>query len=141
LLTGSSSIRHALHSGANIGAIIGESQPEWRAAADTIDDLIGTDQSVFEPKLRWAMLQREKLKRQKNCCHGLAHTAMTMARTSLALVTRAELCFQQTSAVHTPLPLSSLLQMQSRRQRQQAGCFSAAPYLTDSLLHSLQNSK
>ena len=55
LLTGSSSIRHALHSGANIGAIIGESQPEWRAAADTIDHLIGTDQTVFEPKLRWAM--------------------------------------------------------------------------------------
>ena len=55
LLTGSSSIRHALHCGANIGAIVGESQPEWRAAADTIDHLICTDQSVFEPKLRWAM--------------------------------------------------------------------------------------
>ena len=55
LLTGSSSIRHSLHCGANIGAVLGESQPEWRAAADTIDHLIGTDQSVFEPKLRWAM--------------------------------------------------------------------------------------
>lgn len=55
LLTGSSSIRHALHCAANLGAVIGQAQPEWRAAADTIDRIIATDLSAFEPKLRWAM--------------------------------------------------------------------------------------
>ena len=55
LLTGSSSIRHALHCGANLGALLGEHQPEWRAAADAIDLAINTNQSAFEPKERWAM--------------------------------------------------------------------------------------
>lgn len=55
LLTGSSSIRHALHCGANIGALVNDPQPEWRAAADVIDHIINTDQSLFEPKQRWAM--------------------------------------------------------------------------------------
>ena len=55
LLTGCSSIRHALHCAANIGAIVGDSQPEWRAAADAIDEIINTDLNAFEPKLRWAM--------------------------------------------------------------------------------------
>jgi hypothetical protein len=55
LLTGSSSIRHALHCGANIGALVNDPQPEWRAAADVIDHIINTDQSLFEPNQRWAM--------------------------------------------------------------------------------------
>lgn len=55
LLTGSSSIRHALHCGANLGVLANDPQPEWRAAADVIDHLINTDQSLFEPKERWAM--------------------------------------------------------------------------------------
>jgi hypothetical protein len=55
LLTGSSSIRHALHCGANVAAILDDHQPEWRAAADTIDEHINGDHSVFEPKERWAM--------------------------------------------------------------------------------------
>ena len=55
LLTGSSSIRHALHCGANIGALVNDPQPEWRAAADVIDHIINTDQGLFEPKQRWAM--------------------------------------------------------------------------------------
>jgi hypothetical protein len=55
LLTGSSSIRHALHCGANVAAILDDHQPAWRAAADVIDEHINGDHSVFEPKERWAM--------------------------------------------------------------------------------------
>ena len=55
LLTGSSSIRHALHCGANVAAILDDHQPEWRVAADAIDEHINGDLGVFEPKERWAM--------------------------------------------------------------------------------------
>lgn len=55
LLTGSSSIRHALRCAANLGAVIDDPQPEWRGAADVIDEIITTDMSAFEPKQRWAM--------------------------------------------------------------------------------------
>lgn len=55
LLTGSSSIRHALHCGANIAAILDDHQPEWRVAADALDEHINGDLGVFEPKERWAM--------------------------------------------------------------------------------------
>ena len=55
LLTGSSSIRHALHCGANVAALLDEHQPEWRAVADVLDDHINGDHAVFEPKERWAM--------------------------------------------------------------------------------------
>lgn len=55
LLTGSSSIRHALQCAANLGALIGDPQPEWRATADVIDNIIRTDLGAFEPKHRWAM--------------------------------------------------------------------------------------
>jgi hypothetical protein len=55
LLTGSSSIRHALQCAANLGVVIGDPQLEWRAAADAIDHIIRTDQNAFEPKHRWAM--------------------------------------------------------------------------------------
>ncbi len=55
LLTGSSSIRHALHCGANVAALIDQHQPEWRAAADRLDEHINGNHGVFEPKERWAM--------------------------------------------------------------------------------------
>ena len=55
LLTGSSSIRHALHCGANVAALLDHHQPEWRAVADVLDEHINGDHTVFEPKERWAM--------------------------------------------------------------------------------------
>lgn len=55
LLTGSSSIRHALHCGAALGALVGDPRPEWNRAADIIDNVINTDLTAFEPKDRWAM--------------------------------------------------------------------------------------
>lgn len=55
LLTGTSSIRHALHCGANLAAVAGEHRPEWRAVADHLDAAISGGAPVFEPKDRWAM--------------------------------------------------------------------------------------
>ena len=55
LLTGCSSIRHALRCGVALGDSLGEPQPEWMATADMIDDVIAHDMSAFEPKERWAM--------------------------------------------------------------------------------------
>jgi hypothetical protein len=55
LLTGSSSIRHSLHCAANLGALLGEPRPLWRAAADAIDAVINHSPTSFEPKDRWAM--------------------------------------------------------------------------------------
>lgn len=55
LLTGCSSIRHALHCGAALGDLLGDHQPAWTAAADAIDHVIATDLGAFEPKDRWAM--------------------------------------------------------------------------------------
>ena len=55
LLTGSSSIRHALHCGAAIADLMGEPHPEWTAAADVIDRAVNSDLGLFEPKERWAM--------------------------------------------------------------------------------------
>ena len=55
LLTGCSSIRHALHCGAAIGDLLGDPQPEWTAAADVLDHVICTNLGAFEPKERWAM--------------------------------------------------------------------------------------
>ena len=55
LLTGNSSIRHALHCGAALGDLLHDPQPEWSAAADRIDHIISTDLNAFEPKDRWAM--------------------------------------------------------------------------------------
>lgn len=55
LLSGSSSIRHSLHCGANLAALLGEPRPLWRAAADAIDAVIRHSPSSFEPKDRWAM--------------------------------------------------------------------------------------
>lgn len=55
LLTGCSSIRHALHSGALLGDLLGDPQPHWRDAAALLDRVIRTEPDAFEPKHRWAM--------------------------------------------------------------------------------------
>jgi hypothetical protein len=55
LLTGTSSIRHALHCGAALGDLVGDPHLEYTSAADTIDVVINTDLGAFEPKERWAM--------------------------------------------------------------------------------------
>lgn len=55
LLTGSSSIRHALHCGAALADLLGDPQPEFTLAADAIDRVISNDLGAFEPKERWAM--------------------------------------------------------------------------------------
>ena len=55
LLTGSSSIRHALHCGAALADLLGDPHPQWIAAADAIDQIINTNLDAFEPKERWAM--------------------------------------------------------------------------------------
>ena len=55
LLTGSSSIRHALHCGAAVGDLVGDPRPDFTAAADAIDRIVNSDLTAFEPKERWAM--------------------------------------------------------------------------------------
>jgi hypothetical protein len=55
LLTGCSSIRHALHCGAALGDLLNDPQPQWTSAADAIDRVINTDLTAFESKDRWAM--------------------------------------------------------------------------------------
>ena len=55
LLTGSSSIAHALRCGANLAALTNEPRPDWIAAADRLCFLINEHPRVFEPKDRWAM--------------------------------------------------------------------------------------
>ena len=55
LLTGSSSIAHALRCGANLAALINESRPDWLAAADAMSTMVALHPEAFEPKHRWAM--------------------------------------------------------------------------------------
>ena len=55
LLTGSSSIQHALRCGALLGDAIGEHRNDWVTAADEITLRIRTEPDAFEPKSRWAM--------------------------------------------------------------------------------------
>ena len=55
LLTGCSSIRHALRCGAALGDLVGDPQLGYTSAADTLDVVINTDLAAFEPKERWAM--------------------------------------------------------------------------------------
>lgn len=55
LLTGCSSIRHALISASNVADVLGTSKPEWINAAAQIDQIIQNDLTAFEPKERWAM--------------------------------------------------------------------------------------
>ncbi|MFM8268238.1 MAG: prenyltransferase [Ilumatobacteraceae bacterium] len=55
LLTGSSSIAHALRCGARLGELVGESRPDWLSTACELSDIIIERPDAFEPKQRWAM--------------------------------------------------------------------------------------
>lgn len=55
LLTGSSSIQHALRCGAAVGAATGSVRPDWAIAADVMCSVIACNPDAFEPKDRWAM--------------------------------------------------------------------------------------
>jgi len=55
LLTGSSSIAHALRSGARIAEAMGTTRPEWLVAADLLAHMVANRPDAFEPKERWAM--------------------------------------------------------------------------------------
>jgi len=55
LLTGSSSIQHALRCGAAVGAATGSVRPDWADAADVMCSVIACNPDAFEPKDRWAM--------------------------------------------------------------------------------------
>jgi Prenyltransferase and squalene oxidase repeat len=55
LMTGTSSIQHSLRSGAQLGDVLGDPQPAWRAAADVMIDAVQNRPEAFEPKTRWAM--------------------------------------------------------------------------------------
>jgi hypothetical protein len=55
LLTGSSSIAHALRCGARLGAVLGHRRPRWLRAAEQMMAAIVERPDAFEPKLRWAM--------------------------------------------------------------------------------------
>lgn len=55
LLTGSSSIAHALRCGSKLATLINEPRPDWDVAADRLCRLINDRPEAFEPKERWAM--------------------------------------------------------------------------------------
>jgi hypothetical protein len=55
LLTGSSSITHALRCGVQLANLINEPQREWEAAAQRLSYLVANFPYLFEPKARWAM--------------------------------------------------------------------------------------
>jgi hypothetical protein len=55
LLTGSSSIQHALRCGAAVGLATGSPRPDWVEAADVMCSSITYDPLAFQPKTRWAM--------------------------------------------------------------------------------------
>jgi hypothetical protein len=55
LLTGSSSIAHALRCAGNLAALINEPRPEWLTASDQLASMVATRPDAFEPKHRWAM--------------------------------------------------------------------------------------
>jgi hypothetical protein len=55
LLTGSSSIWHALMCASHLADLVGRPRPEWREAADVLRVVIATQPDAFEPKARWAM--------------------------------------------------------------------------------------
>ena len=60
LLTGSSSICHALRCGVGLAQVAAEwdgsdGRPDWELAAVTLADVIRTQPQAFEPKHRWAM--------------------------------------------------------------------------------------
>lgn len=55
LLTGTSSIQHALRCGAVLASLIGEDATTWVTAADIIREAINDRPECFEDKSRWAM--------------------------------------------------------------------------------------
>jgi len=55
LLTGSSSIAHALACGAKLAELTNEPRPDWAAASARMADVVATRPDAFEPKERWAM--------------------------------------------------------------------------------------
>jgi GH15 family glucan-1,4-alpha-glucosidase len=55
LLTGTSSILHALRSAAAVSDVVGEPRPDWTAAADVMAAAVVDRVDAFEPKDRWAM--------------------------------------------------------------------------------------
>lgn len=55
LLTGSSSISHALVCGASLAELINEPRPDWAEAGARLAHVVATRPDAFEPKDRWAM--------------------------------------------------------------------------------------
>ncbi len=55
LLTGTSSIQHALTCGLGLAAVVRARRPEWRRAAARMAEAVAFPADVFEPKERWAM--------------------------------------------------------------------------------------
>jgi hypothetical protein len=55
LLTGTSSIHHALRCGTALADVVGEPRPAWSRAADVMAAVVADDPGAFEPKQRWAM--------------------------------------------------------------------------------------
>jgi GH15 family glucan-1,4-alpha-glucosidase len=55
LLTGTSSIAHALRCGSKLATLINEPHPEWDEAADVMAHAVAERPDAFEPKERWAM--------------------------------------------------------------------------------------
>ena len=55
LLTGSSSISHALRCGSELAQLINEPRPDWTSAGLRLAKLIANKPDAFEPKVRWAM--------------------------------------------------------------------------------------
>ena len=55
LLTGSSSICHAVECGLQLATLIGEQRPTWEALYHGLQDVIRNRRDAFEPKERWAM--------------------------------------------------------------------------------------
>jgi hypothetical protein len=55
LLTGSSSICHALRCACSLASYLDDERPEWELAAVNLADVIAHHPDAFEPKHRWAM--------------------------------------------------------------------------------------
>ncbi len=55
LLTGTSSIQHALRCAAAVGCATGSPRPDWVEAADVMCSVVACAPNAFEPKERWAM--------------------------------------------------------------------------------------
>jgi hypothetical protein len=55
LLTGTSSIQHALRCGRALAAVVGARRPHWSRAAARMADTVAMSPDAFAPKDRWAM--------------------------------------------------------------------------------------